>query len=341
MAIVAMIIVAVLIFLLTGQKNIFTRTFQLRTFMADSAGMAEGATVRLNGIPVGDVEALKLSGSPDPNRIVEVDMEINSRYLTEIPKDSRAGIAAANLLGEKFVNISRGTSRDHVDRGDEIRSVPNQDIPELVAESTNLLGQFQSLLTRVDMLVKDVEAGKGNIGKLLKDEELYTRLISTLADAQAILTAVRTGKGTISRLLFEDTLYQEIRGPIEKLDAIMGELQQGRGTAGKFLKDEALYNDLKDTTAQAHQLLADLQRGKGTAGKLLKDEALYDKVNQFMTKVDNTISRVNSGQGTLGQLMVNPQLYESLNGATGELHQLLKDMRANPKKFLRIKLAIF
>jgi phospholipid/cholesterol/gamma-HCH transport system substrate-binding protein len=50
---------------------------------------------------------------------------------------------------------------------------------------------------------------------------------------------------------------------------------------------------------------------------------------------------VNSGQGTLGQLVVNPQLYETLNGATGQLQQLLKDMRANPKKFLRIKLAIF
>jgi phospholipid/cholesterol/gamma-HCH transport system substrate-binding protein len=39
--------------------------------------------------------------------------------------------------------------------------------------------------------------------------------------------------------------------------------------------------------------------------------------------------------------MVNPQLYETLNGATGELHQLIKDMRANPKKFLSIRLTIF
>ena len=31
----------------------------------------------------------------------------------------------------------------------------------------------------------------------------------------------------------------------------------------------------------------------------------------------------------------------AMNRATGELHQLVKDMRANPKKFLRIKLAIF
>src|SRR5438093_3010109 len=131
MAILAMLIVAVLIFLLTGQRNIFQRTFELRTYMNDSSGMAESAPVRLNGIPVGTVEQLKLSGSKDPARIVEIDMSINYDYLNEIPKDSMAGIAASNLLGDKFINIMKGTSAQHVRPGDEIRSAPNQDIPEL------------------------------------------------------------------------------------------------------------------------------------------------------------------------------------------------------------------
>jgi phospholipid/cholesterol/gamma-HCH transport system substrate-binding protein len=60
-----------------------------------------------------------------------------------------------------------------------------------------------------------------------------------------------------------------------------------------------------------------------------------------MAKIDTTIDKVNSGQGTLGQLMVNPQLYESMNGATREAQALLKDIRANPRRFLRIKLAVF
>jgi phospholipid/cholesterol/gamma-HCH transport system substrate-binding protein len=341
MAIVAMVIVGVLIFLLTGQKNFFTSTFQLRTYMDDSSGMAEGATVRLNGILVGSVEELKLSGSKDRRRTIEIDLTIRSKYLTEIPKDSLAGIAASNLLGEKFINISRGTSPQHVQPGDEIGSVPSQDIPELMAQSASLLGQFQGLLTRVDAILRDVEAGKGNIGKFLKDEELYTRFNSALAETQQILTAVRSGKGTISRLLNEDTLYQDIHGPLEKISTILSELQQGRGTAGKLLKDDALYDDLRKTTAQAHQLVADLEAGRGTAGKLLKDETLYNNINQLIARVDTTIDKLNAGQGTLGQLMVNPQLYESLNGVTGELHQFVKDLRANPKKFLRIKLAIF
>jgi phospholipid/cholesterol/gamma-HCH transport system substrate-binding protein len=307
MAITAMVIAGVLIFLLTGTKNLFHPTFQLRTFMDDSSGMTENAPVRLNGIPVGDVEALKLSGQKDPRRIVEVDMDIRSSFMAEIPKDSRAGIAASNLLGDKFINITKGTQADHVQPGDEIASVPNQDIPELMAQSANLLAQLQSLLGR----------------------------------ANSILTDVRTGKGTISRLLYDDTLSNDVHAALDKLNAILGEFQQGHGTAGKLFKDEALYADLRAATTQFNQMLTELQAGKGTAGKLLKDEQLYNEINQLIAKVDTTIDKVNSGQGTLGQLMVNPQLYETLNGATGELHQLIKDMRANPKKFLSIRLTIF
>ena len=135
MAIAAMTIAGVLIFLLTGTKNLFRATFQLRTFMDDSSGMTENAPVRLNGIPIGEVDALKLSGQKDPQRIVEVDMEIRSSFMAEIPKDSRAGIAASNLLGDKFINITKGTKAEHVQPGDEIASVPNQDIPELMAQS--------------------------------------------------------------------------------------------------------------------------------------------------------------------------------------------------------------
>jgi phospholipid/cholesterol/gamma-HCH transport system substrate-binding protein len=60
-----------------------------------------------------------------------------------------------------------------------------------------------------------------------------------------------------------------------------------------------------------------------------------------MTKVDQTLDKVNSGQGTLGQLMVNPQLYDAMTGATREANSLIKDIRANPKKFLNLKLSIF
>ena len=56
---------------------------------------------------------------------------------------------------------------------------------------------------------------------------------------------------------------------------------------------------------------------------------------------DDLIDKINSGQGTIGQLVVNPQLYNTINSASGEVGALVKDIHSNPKKFLRIKLALF
>ena len=63
--------------------------------MADSGGMAIGAPVRLNGILVGNVEQIRLSGSKDQARVVEFVMEVDKQYQSQIPVDSVAGLAGA------------------------------------------------------------------------------------------------------------------------------------------------------------------------------------------------------------------------------------------------------
>jgi len=341
MALVAMIILGVLIFLLTGSGDIFSREMQIRTYMSDSAGMASTSPVRLNGILIGEIRDVRLSGQSNPNRIVEIVMSIKGRFLKEIPEDSVAGISASNLLGDKFINITKGKSPKPVQDGGELKSLESQDIPELMAKSSDILTQFQVSVKRVDAMLADIQAGKGNVGKLIKDEELYARVNGVLDETQKLLAAINAGRGTVGRLMRDETLYEEVRSTTQRIDNLVAGLEQGQGTVGKLLKDAVLYEEAKKSVTEIRQLLADLNAGKGTAGKLLKDEQLHRQIAQVVTQIDRTLERINTGQGTLGQLMVNPQLYESLNGTTRELQGLLKDVRANPKKFLRIKLAIF
>jgi len=337
----AVIILALLIFLLTGSRGIFEHNETIRTYLDDAAGIAESTPVRLNGILVGAVQAVSLSGSKDPKRAVQFEMAIEGKFLKEIPEDSTAEISAANLLGDKFVNITKGRSANPVKPGAEIRSLVGQDIPELMAQSANLLDTLQDISKRADAILADVDAGKGNLGKLLRDEELYNRLDGIALEGQQLLADVRNGKGTLSKLLYDDALYEEVRAPIKRIDAMLADLQQGNGTAGKLLKDPQLYDAAQQTIAEMRRLTQELNAGKGTAGKLLKDEKLYDQLNALAAKLDTTIDHINAGQGTVGQLLINPQLYEAMNGAMREFQSLAKDIRANPKKFLRIKLAIF
>ena len=337
----AFLILFGLIFLLTSSRGFFQKTAMLHTYMEDASGMSEGTPIRLNGFTIGELDGIALTKSADPKKAVEFQMKVREKFLQQIPVDSVAGISAANLLGDKFINITKGRSLQTVKADAEIQSLQAQDIPELMAQMANLLQTFQSIVNRVDSLLAGIEQGKGNIGKLLKDDELYPRLNGIAIEGQNLLGDVRHGKGTISKLIYEDDLYQELRAPIKRVDAILADLQSGKGSAGKLLKDPALYDEAKSSLTEIRTLLADLNAGKGTAGKLLKDDKLHQRLDELVAKFNGTIDKINSGQGTLGQLLVNPQLYESLTGATREFQSLAKDMRANPKKFLTIRLTLF
>jgi phospholipid/cholesterol/gamma-HCH transport system substrate-binding protein len=118
-------------------------------------------------------------------------------------------------------------------------------------------------------------------------------------------------------------------------------VQAGQGTAGKLLNDRALYDEVQKTVAEINALVSEVNSGQGNLGKIFKDQEFYNKLNDLLAKLSTTMDKVNSGQGTIGQIVVNPQLYESLTGATREFQSLAKDMRANPKKFLTIRLMLF
>jgi phospholipid/cholesterol/gamma-HCH transport system substrate-binding protein len=341
LATAALILAAILIWLLSSQSNIFIKNFHLRTYLEDSEGLNVNDPVRVNGILVGYIGAINLSGSRDPKRTVNVDMVIQDKYLEQIPDDSKSAISSANLLGSKYVNITKGTHPKHVEPGGEIEALPNQGIPEIMAQSTSLLAQFQTILGRMDGLLAIVENGQGNVGKLIKDDTLYNRLNATAGEVEQLVKDVHDSNGTISHLLYDDTLYNDIRMPIQRIDDMLAQVQQGKGTLGKMMYDPQLYDEARASIGDAKQLLENLKAGKGTAGKLLNDDEISNQLTLIAQKVNAALDKINSGQGTIGQLMVNPQLYDSLNGTMREVNSLVKDIHANPKKFLRIKLALF
>ncbi len=341
MAMFALTVLGILIFLMTGERRFFARNAIIYTYVDDSAALTPGSPVRLNGILIGKILAVGLSGETTPNRVIKITMEVDEEMLKQIPVDSRAMITAENVLGSKYVNIKRGRSTQTVAPGGEIPSLDTREFDEVVASGYEVLTSLRSILRRVEDIVGNVEAGRGSLGKLLVDETLYQHLTGTVAEAHKLTQALNRGEGTVGKLIYDASLYQKLNDTVARVDRLVRDVENGQGTVGKLLKDPSVYNDLRTTVDEVRKLMADLNAGKGTAGKLLKDEQLHRQLTQVLGRLDTTLNRLNAGEGTLGQLLVNPQLYESLNGASNELHQLMKDFRANPAKFLRIKLALF
>ena len=348
MTIAALVILGALLWLMAGSQGFFQTTVNVYTYLDDSAAVSEGAPVRLNGILIGKVSQVGLSGVSEPNRVVRVTMEIGDEFPQVIPVDSEAAIAAENLLGTKYINIRKGKSAQAIQAGAEIRSLDTREFDDLVQQAYPALASLSAITKKIEGIVDQVESGKGSIGKLLVDETLYTNLSNIVAEANKLSKTLNSTEGTLGKLLHDDTLHNDVRGVIAKVDAVVDGLNRGEGTAGKFLKDPRIYDDTRQTiqetrqtVSQVRDLLAGLNRGEGTAGKLLKSEELHAQVKETIGRLDSLLDKINSGQGTIGQLLANPALYESLDGTAREMNGLMKDFRANPKKFLRIKLAIF
>jgi phospholipid/cholesterol/gamma-HCH transport system substrate-binding protein len=342
LGIVALFFVTLLIFLLTGGISWFQHTAPLHVYVSDASGLTEGSPVRINGIGAGKVTGVRLSGETDPNRVIKIDFDVDEDMLKQIPDDSIASISSDNLLGStKFLQISKGKDAQTVRAGATMKAANTQEFQQLVAQGFGVLDSAQAILQKISTVVDEIQNGKGSVGKLIVDDSLYNSLLGTVNQVQQLATTLNTRTGTIGRLVNDPTLYNQVQATLTRVDELTQGLQQGKGTAGMLLQDPTLYNKLNQSVDQLNTILTDLNAGKGTAGQLLKSDKIANQVSTTLNKVNVTLDKVNSGEGTIGQLLVNPALYDQATGTTRELHDLLKDFRANPKKFLSIRLHIF
>jgi phospholipid/cholesterol/gamma-HCH transport system substrate-binding protein len=342
MAILALLLLAFLIILMSGVNPLFRRSTDVFTYLGDSVAMTEGATpVRLNGIPIGKVKKIELSGSTEPGRIVKLTLSIYDEAMPLVPVDSSAKLAQQNLLGSRYVNIKKGMSQQTIKAGAEIPSADTPEIEDLFQQGSSTLAALQKIMDRVNGMLDDIQSGKGTIGALLVDRTLYNRAVEIVDDVKRLTEALNATDSTIGHLLHDDVLYQDVRGTVTKIDTLIDGLNSGQGTVGKLLKDDALYDELHATLGDVRKTIALINTGDGTVSKLLNSSQLHDQLVASMGKLDSLLDKVNNGDGTIGRLMNDPSLFEGLDGTTRELQGLLKDFRANPKKFLTITLKLW
>jgi phospholipid/cholesterol/gamma-HCH transport system substrate-binding protein len=341
-AAVAMVILAVLVITMSGTNPLFRETTEVFVYFGDSFAMTAGATpVRLNGILIGKVSKIDLSGSADLNRTVRVSLALNQESLAMIPVDSTASLAQQNLLGARYINVKRGKSSQFIQPGGEIKAEDTTEIQDMLDQGKTTLSALQAILTRVERLVIEIEDGKGTIGKFLRDETLYNNLVGAADEMKKLVVAFNNPNSTLGRIINDDDLYQDLHSTMNKVDQVVDGLNNGEGTLGKLLKDDSLHEELKSTIADFHETLRLVNQGDGTIGKLMTTDTLHRRLEDTMSRLDNVLDKINTGEGTVGQLLNNPALYESMDNTMREMQGFMKDFRANPKKFLTIQLKLF
>lgn len=323
-------IVSILVYLLMGGADAFRPAVHVYAYLKDVSGIQKKSAVQFNGIHVGEVRGVALSGLKDPNQAVRVDMVIINRFLDAIPEDSTVEVTAENVLDEQFVNVKEGKSPRHLMAGGELHAAP----PTTINPADILAGE-RKILAQLDAVVHDMETGHGNVGRLVKGEEIYDSMLHKVSQFQRAVHAASNRSTLIGRLIFDETDYDRLRAPIQRLDQELADVQAGQGTAGQLVKNPAQYEKLRKTVRDLNRALTDLNAGKGSGGKLLKDDELYRRINRIAEDLNAQLDEFNSGEDALGQLMVNSSLYDTLQGSTKNLENTLRQLRENPAKFVR------
>lgn len=330
LTIVSIVIAAVLIFSLTGARGFFWQRYDLKARFSNVAGLTSGSPVRVAGVQVGSVTSVEFAGDQ-----VDVTFEVNRNVQPRITTNSTASLGSVSLLGESAVDITPSTSGSPVPEWGYVRSMPAKgSIADVTAQATEGIDQITGL-------VRDMRGGRGTVGKLMTDDQLYAELRRFVTTANEVTDGIRRGRGSVGKLLNDPKTANALEASLANLETITRQINSGEGSLGKLLKDDSFSKSLTGATDNLQAVLARINRGEGTAGKLMTDTALYNRLTSVTDRLDTAMTRLNAGEGTAGLLLKDKQLYENINGAVGELRSLVADIRRDPKKFLNVKVSIW
>jgi phospholipid/cholesterol/gamma-HCH transport system substrate-binding protein len=320
--VVSVLILATLLMQLFGGL-LFSPKTVIYLYIPDASGLSGESPVRVDGIDVGRVSQVELSGSKDPNRAVKVTLLFYRDRIKGVPADSVAQISSDSLIGDKFVDINGGRSLQNLAPEGEMTY---KDQPDLVRSID--LTQFTQQLRLVDATLTDIEQGRSQLGKFVKGDEFYNDLLRRMTELQNGLQAAVGTNGKVGTLLNDDRLHAQAMAFFEQLDKSVAQIQSGQGPAGQLLRSTAQYDQLLTQAQEFRQSIVELEKND-----LLQSTTVYDNATQTMTALIGMVDDFNRSPH-----LANGAQYDNWNGSLKELRDSLKDFRENPRKYLRLKL---
>ena len=203
-----LLILAIGIFLIGNENLLFSSTYRLKAVFPNVGGLESGAEVRVGGIHKGTVRQIHLPARPDEKMTVMMDLEKSTRDI--IKKDSVASIQTEGLLGSKFVEISFGSAdAPKVNDGDTVSGEPPLDISDLLDKANQILDSTKETMNNMTTTTenfKDVSSkinqGKGTVGALINDKQIYEQLNATTAQAKAGATSFQENMEALKHNFF-------------------------------------------------------------------------------------------------------------------------------------------
>lgn len=327
------------------EEGLYRMTARFR----DVAGLTENADVWVYGTPGGTVTGIRPDGQGAVLVELALDLDPKMRANADVAIKSRSA------LGGAVVAIHPGTPDAPVWTGGvfEGRAVsdPFKEIADLAAEiraplretltnaekvSRDLAAKSGGIVENLDVFARnlrevsdELSAGKGTLGKLLKEDGLHKDLEEAIASVRKLADDARTGEGPLNTLLHDAQLTKDLKDTVASLRSASEKFDRGDGTIARLLNDRKPFDDLSAAIGDLRKITDDVRTGRGAVGKLLYDEQLGKRLDTITDDVAQITGKIRRGEGTLGKLVQDDTVYSDLKAALKGLRAGSDDVREN------------
>lgn len=267
-------------------------------------GLVAAKPIYVNGLQVGQVSRLYFA--PDMSGDIIVELVIQSKF--PIPKNSIAHIFSADLMGSKSITLILGDSKEAVVSGDtlltsvegSLMESVNKQVAPLKAKAEELMGSVDTLLSAFNAVMNDETVN--NLSSSLEDiKTTFKNLASTTTQLDNMATVEGNRLSNI----------------LSNVDSLITTLNDNREGLSNIINNfESISDSLSKTDIAA----------------------VIKKADSSISSLNQILAKINEGQGTAGKLMNNDSLYRELDKSAEELNKLLKDIRENPKRYVKFSL---
>jgi len=265
----------------SGSLKFFGREEKIHLTFTSVGGLEEGSTVRLNGVPVGHVRDISLAKNGND---VVVELGVKNGTRDRLHRGSSARITSTGFLGELYVELEGGNpAQPTIQEDAEIAVEAAPDLNAAMKKVTAITDSLQILLGSLNTAGRELGAGRGTLGRLARDERLYTELVELSHNANILTARLNDNQSRVST---------EFMSVAANLDTLVQKMQKGQGTIAQLMNDATLHQRLASSTARADSILGAIEAGRGTFGRLYADSTLYDDTKALMGSMKRLMAEI-------------------------------------------------
>jgi phospholipid/cholesterol/gamma-HCH transport system substrate-binding protein len=338
---VAIVVLAAGIFVLGSKNNLFKHKTHYYTELGSVAGLKRGSPVQLDGVDVGTIERVILSGDPRKTQIrvlIRLDEEYEARIRGpldpgDLRKDlvpSRVRIKTIGLLGDKYIDINSGSvAYPPIPEDGKIPAAQPTNVDALIASGEDVMDNVVEISHSLNRILQRMERGEGILGQLTSDtpegRRLQSSLVNTAESLERIAGTIEHGKGPLPRLLNDRAMADQLAQSVDHIQGLLEQARSGPGLLPGLLNDPAPRAQLNETLASLHQVARDLQsftaalesNDDALLPRLVKDKEygrdITEQLRQIVKNLNEVSVKLDRGNGTAAKLVNDPQIYDAVN----------------------------